>query len=104
MRDFISWYNKNRIRVWVVIAIIAFLILLVHLLNDLIKNNNEQGKNSGLNNSKNKSYNTIALEDNSSVITGKDMSKSQTESLSIIDKFVEYCNGGYTAFCICPNP
>ncbi len=88
MNKIIRYWNQNRKQIVIIIAIIAFIIILIQIVNSLLKNTT---------NSNQMNENTSKVQDvtksNQSTITGQEVSKSTTEqNANIIKNFVEYCN------------
>ena len=42
MGKLIRYYNQNRVGIWVVILLITFIILIIHTLNGIYKEENQQ--------------------------------------------------------------
>ena len=84
MNRFIRYFNQNRKGIITSIAVIAFFIIFITLLNRLWIGN--EGK---------KYQNDVTDEPIKSVITGEKVSERTNEvNTQIIKKFVEYCNNG----------
>jgi len=89
MRNIIRLFNQNRKLIIIVVGVIAFIIIIIQLLNSIVKENN-----------KNKNTNQIAnIRENQedlpsqSIITGEKVDTEVTKSnVSIIEEFVEKCN------------
>ena len=96
MYRFFSWYNQNRRKVWIIaIAIIVIGLIIFRLLN--IINDGLQSGNQNIANQTQKidenSLNSIYITSERSAITGQESSISQ-DRVTVIDKFMEYCNSG----------
>lgn len=88
------YYNQNRKKIWGILIIIAFALLMFYLMNYVV--NQTKDNNTDIMNNKNEAKintNSSTITTNESVITGE---KKQTEELedavSTIDEFVSYCN------------
>lgn len=93
MHKIMRFYNQNRKAIWGFIIFVAFLIIILQLLNYFAKRDNEKNLNS-VNNIKNNTvqYNDINLESEKSALSGEKISESQKEEIKTIDKFFSYCN------------
>ena len=95
MNKFMRWYNQNRKKIWMLIGIIALIIVLIQLFNYWSKVNNEktlQQANQTQNTNEVKEYNSVALDEMQSTITGENLSSNQLSEIDTIDMFIEYCN------------
>ena len=95
MNKFMRWYNQNRKKIWMLIGIIALIIVLIQLFNYWSKVNNEktlQQANQTQNTNEVKEYNSVALDEMQSTITGENLSPNQLSEIDTIDMFIEYCN------------
>lgn len=91
MYKLIRFYNQNRKSIIKVILIIAFIILVIQLLNWLTKINkqNEEEKNNTI--ERTETINEIVSD--KSLISGQSLSSAKLEEdTEIINKFVTYCN------------
>lgn len=84
------YYNQNRTKIWRIVGIIAFIIILIQLANYIsgISLNNENNK---------KQKNTISkteLQTESIISDTKIGEKTATNNNEAIEKFVNYCNEG----------
>lgn len=99
MYKLIRFYNQNRKKIWTIILIIVFLLVLLQLLNMLARNNNSiDNLNLEINNNKNTNTSTkenkTVISDKSSV-TGTSIPQSALNDVeSLVDNFMEYCNEG----------
>lgn len=93
MHKIMRFYNQNRKAIWGFIIFVAFLIIILQLLNHMAKQDNEKKLNS-VNNVKTNAvqYNEVTLESQKSALSGKKISESQQEAIKTIDKFFSYCN------------
>ena len=88
MNKFIRYWNQNRNDIIKLIAIIAFIIIIIQLLNKMLVNSNKN---------KTEIQNETTIKDvkkpTQSVITGQKVSKAQTEeNTNVIEQFVNNCN------------
>lgn len=84
MNRIIRYWNQNRKKIIITIAIIAFIFLLIQALNYLAKNNQENEKNETV---------ITSNKPTQSVITGEKISEKVTDSnTSIIQSFIDLCN------------
>ncbi len=86
MNKIIRYWNQNRKKIIIIIAIIAFIIIMLNVINYIVKQMNDRPKDEEFN-----------IEDlqkpTQSVITGQNVSKDITEeNIDIIKNFVDYCN------------
>lgn len=86
MNKIIRYWNQNRKKIIIIIAIIAFIIIMLNVINYMFKQMYNSPENVELN-----------IEDRQkptqSVITGQNVSKDITEeNINIIKEFVDYCN------------
>lgn len=92
MRKIIRYWNQNRKQIIIVIAIIAFIIIMLNVVNYLFKQINDSSANNI-----NQSNVEERQDPTQSVITGQNVSKDITkENVDIIKKFVDYCNNNET--------
>lgn len=97
MYKLIRWYNQNRLAFWIGFIIIALIIIVIQTLNNIVREQNAQKKNNinslSLNNSTNAG--TSISEPDTSVITGKELTETESKNnTEIIKAFVDYCNNG----------
>ncbi len=93
MHKIMRFYNQNRKAIWGFIIFVAFLIIILQLLNYIAKQDNEKKLNSVNNLRANTiQYNDITLESQKSALSGEKISESQQEAIKTIDKFFSYCN------------
>lgn len=96
MHNFIRYYNQNRKMIWGIAIIIAFLIVLLQLINHFVGQ-----KNSNMQNQFNHRENTeeilenAGLESTYSAVTGEIIPNHTLESMTeVINQFFKYCNEG----------
>lgn len=95
MGTIIHWYNVNRKKIWGVIGIIALVISLEKIIEFIwVGNQNEKMNSVKLENKTERNLDSIYLEESKSVVTGKDIEKSQNNELEILNEFIKYCNSG----------
>ena len=88
MEKIIRYWNQNRKQIIIVIAIIAFIIIMLRVINNLAKQ-----INSSNNNTNTISKVTDLQKPTESTITGQNVPESVTkENTDIIKTFVDYCN------------
>ena len=93
MNKIIRYWNQNRKQIIIVIAIIAFIIIILNVVNGIFKmiNDNSKGNTSQINIEERQ-------KPTQSVITGQNVSKDITdENVDIIKEFVDYCNNMETS-------
>lgn len=92
MEKIIRYWNQNRKQIIIVIAIIAFIIIMLRVINNLAKQ-----INSSNNNTNTISKVTDLQKPTESTITGQNVPESVTkENTDIIKTFVDYCNNNQT--------
>lgn len=95
MHRLIRFYNQNRKDIWKIIGVIIIIIVILQLLNYAAKRDNRKQQQSATNDittSTTTKYNNLNLETEKSVLSGKDMSPTQEDSLDVINNFFRYCN------------
>lgn len=90
MYRLIRFYNQNRKKVWIAIAIILFAILVIQILNSLAKAKLEKDANA------NKIVQNSVQENYSySIMSQKKVDTADvTKNNKVVDEFMEYCNNG----------
>jgi len=84
VKRFIRYWNQNRGKIILIIAMIAFIIIIIQVVNHILEN----GEKKRLEESKIDKTKPIQ-----SVITGEKVSTEKTEeNTNVIKEFVEYCN------------
>lgn len=95
MGKLIRYYNQNRIRIWLVILIIAFLILIIHTLNGFSKEENANVKNkvNQENTENTETTNQVNYTKESRTLVDGDQVPEiyQKDFGSTIDNFLQYC-------------
>ena len=90
--NIIRYYNQNRKKIWGIVIIIAFALLMLYLLNYIVSINDEENLQEQ-NSEVNIITNSSTITTNESVVTGEKVSskqlKTQTET---IDQFISLCN------------
>ena len=86
MNRFIRYFNQNRVRIIITILIVAFIIILIQLINYILKESKSEIQ----------SYNNM-IKDTSipseSVISGEELPEKTTDSnMDVIKQFVNFCN------------
>lgn len=89
MNKLLRYWNQNKQKILITLAVIAFAIIFIKITNAIVKKQN-------LNENNNKT-NTSKIQDvkkpNQSTITGQEVPEQTTEqNTNIIKKFVDYCN------------
>ena len=95
MHRLLSWYNQNRLQVIIVALLIAFIFIILRVLNGFAEKEFEQKKSESSlrNNSINVEQSTIASRVNQSVLTGEKISEQTSNSnQKVIKQFIKYCN------------
>ncbi len=93
MHNIRRFFYQNKYQIFGVIGIIAFILIIIQLMNLLVKKNDS-------NKLINKQQNTTTITENNpgvisekSAVTGQEISKTQLDSeTTVINKFMEYCN------------
>lgn len=98
MNNLIRFYNQNRKQIFQILGVIAFLILILQLLNYFTKMNNIKKLDIANNNTTSSSReimttNTTSKITNISAITGEKIGVSKTKEIDAIEQFISYCNG-----------
>ena len=85
MNRFIRYWNQNRGKIIMTIAIIAFVIVIIQIFDNLLENTNSSSTSQNKVVDKNKPT--------ESVITGEKVSEEKTEeNTRVIKEFVDACN------------
>lgn len=93
MYRLMRWYNQNRKTIWKVIGIILLIILVLQIVNYVYSKRIEEDLKTPNNTIDNeKTYNSLTLEDNQSVVSGEELSQNQEERIEVLNLFIEYCN------------
>lgn len=87
MYKIFRYYNQNKLKVWIGILLIIFLLILIKTLNANIKNNNSK------NNDKETTSNVVSYRNQSkSMVDGGSVSETYSEDLGkFINQFFSYC-------------
>ncbi|MBR0350933.1 MAG: hypothetical protein IJH76_03855, partial [Clostridia bacterium] len=96
MNRLIRFYNQNRLQFWINVLMIAGIILLIHIINGFIVEDNAR-KASQVNNTvkESKEERLINQKASNPIIDGNNLSKEQREiNKNIIDNFFQYCKNG----------
>ena len=89
MEKIIRYYNQNRVGIWVVILLVAFIILIIHTINGIYKEGNQQADNE---NETNTYIQQNYEEQSKSLIKAERIPEIyQKDFSSIIDNFLTYC-------------
>ena len=94
MHKLISWYNNNRKMIWIaVITTISIMAICYYLINRITEqvDSGENVRND--NNNVTSNLNSVVMPTQDSVVTGQ-QSRTTESKITVIDKFVEYCNNG----------
>ena len=84
MNKLVRYWNQNRGKIIITIAIIAFIIILIQIVNSILENSETKG---------NENATVDYTKPVQSVITGEVVSEERTmENTNIIKEFVDYCN------------
>ena len=89
MKNIIRFYNQNRKAIWITVIAIIFIIIAIHVLNDLTIKNNEEKRNASKNIVTEKDY-----KENPDISVTIPDTKVQEEKELIVDQFIRYCNSG----------
>jgi len=90
MKKLLRYWNQNKRKILITLAVIALVIIIIQMINAMVKSQNEKDKNKGTNH-------TVVANDitkpNQSVITNDKLTQKETQETSdFIEKFVDYCN------------
>lgn len=90
MNKLLRYWNQNKRKILITVAVIAFVIIIIQMINAMVKSPNEKNRNQETNN-------TIVANDitkpNQSVISNDKLTQKETEENSnFIEQFVNYCN------------
>lgn len=88
MREILSFYNRNRIFIWVSILIIVFVIIMIRMANSAAVKESKSG------NDQETTLNNVVSYDNESksIISGGDVPKEYSDDIGeIINTFYTYC-------------
>ncbi len=95
MHRFIRWYNQNREVFFIIVVIIAFIIIMIQVVNGIFAEENAQKRNEIASENSGTNSSTTISTPSTSVITGEEISQTQSNILvNVIEEFVEYCNAG----------
>lgn len=94
MNRIIRWYNTNRKKVWVSILIIAFIILIIKVLDSISYNQHNALNKVENNNTSNILFNSISMTTDESTVSGQKLSSYQTDMLTTLNEFASYCSDG----------
>lgn len=88
------FWNQNKNQIIRTIAIIAFILIIIQLINYLVKKKNENSlSNIKQNTTEISNVVSNSLVSGQSAVTGKDVSQEQLKSATtVIEEFVSYCN------------
>lgn len=94
MREIILWYNRNKKTIWRTLGILVTIVVGIQLLQWITIRNQSRNQDNILTTESDKqsNLNTITLKEDKSTVTGEGLSNTQTNLLTVIDKFAEYCN------------
>lgn len=93
MHNLISWYNKNRKRIWIYIITIILIFLISRRLVFMLGKRDNIANNNVLEENISNDLDSISLSSQKSAITGQNTNISK-EGITVIDNFVSYCNSG----------
>lgn len=96
MNRLIRFYNQNRLQFWITVLMIAGIILLIHIINGFIVEDNAR-KASQVNNTvkESKEERLINQKASNPIIDGNNLSREQRDiNKNIIDNFFQYCKNG----------
>ena len=95
MHNIIRFYNQNRKQIIRAILIIAFIIILIQLLNYFAKLNNNNNQSSIISNDTYSIGNSGIVVSNKSAISGTNVSGNKLkEDINVINEFIDSCNDG----------
>ena len=87
------FYNQNRKKIWKITGIIVFFYMVLQFFNYLAGKNNdiEYYSNEDITEI-NQKYTDLSVTTDESVLSQQKISKTQQNSLKVIDEFFSYCN------------
>ena len=91
MHKLLQLYNQNRLKVWAIILASIFIIVLIQLLNNFAKEENDNKKISNENEETTQNVVSYNQESESIVSSGKVSDKYKDKFGEIIDEFYTYC-------------
>ena len=96
MHNLLRYYYRNKLEIWKTIGVIAFILIIIQLMNRMVKLQHQQN-NAGAVNAVNNTINNNDYSDNeqvkNSIITNsKVQDQNSSNNLEIIEKFIDYCN------------
>lgn len=91
MHKLLQLYNQNRLKVWAIILASIFIIVLIQLLNNFAKEENDNKKISNENEETTQNVVSYNQESESIVSSGKVSDKYKDKFGDIIDEFYTYC-------------
>lgn len=95
MHKLMRYYNQNKKKIWGIVGIIVFLLIILQLLNYFAKKNNEANLNNTANAEQNNSIvlNNSVLSSDKSAVDDETLSEEKINSeVTVIDQFIAYCN------------
>ena len=93
MHKLLRFYNNNKLLVWKAIGIVAFVIIMIQVLNNIVKKQKENKNNEYVNNVESTSNSQKNDTISESIISNKTVNKLTSESnTEIIGKFMKFCN------------
>ena len=96
MYNIVSWYNRNRKKIWTSILAIIIISLIAYGLINMTTNNSTSTRPTSERQIDTNSLNSVILESEKSVISGQSINIDEKE-MSAIDDFISNCNSGKIA-------
>lgn len=95
MHRFLRWYNQNRVEFIIGVALIAFIFIIIKVLNGIVGIKAEEKRNEIAASNSIQSQRTIISRTEQSVLTGDKVPEAVSSvNKNLINTFVEYCNTG----------
>ena len=94
MNNIISWYNRNRRKIIVVLTAVAIIGLIIWRIINMGFETSIQNQVSNNLDINNQTYDSIIVTSEKSAISNQKLQQSQNEEIQLIDKFTTLCNEG----------
>ena len=92
MNNLKRYYNQNRKKIWGIIIIIAFVLLLIQLANGYVSRSNERRIEQARIQLEKSKENTQTTEQENSSSTTRTQKETKSENISTIEQFLNFCN------------
>lgn len=95
MNNLIRFYNQNRLQFWIIVIIIAAILILIHVLNGFVKEDNKKRASQSETNTINIQEIANTKKVSEPVIEGNTLNENQkNNNIEILDNFLSYCKNG----------